>query len=170
MLVLGAAGVGKSYVIKTIYHLLTRLFEKEEHGTNISGLPKIILAAPAGKAAHLINGNTLDYIFKLPLIERNDRNQPSTLTPSVTNTIYANLKDVELCIIDEISMMGSKKFNFIDVRMQQLYGLTNTDTHFGNKSMILFGDFYQLLPVLGTPIYKTPNIKGVSIATHFKLH
>ena len=49
-----------------------------------------------------------------------------------------------MIIIDEISMVGNKRLNFIDTRLQQL---TGTKVAFGGLSVIAVGDLYQLKPI-----------------------
>ena len=60
------------------------------------------------------------------------------------NTFRIKYKHLKVVIIDEISMVGKKTFDFIDTRLQQLTGIR---APFGGLSVIAVGDFYQLKPV-----------------------
>lgn len=103
---------------------------------------KVLLCAPTGKAAFNINGITLHAAFVLPF-NQSKREMPR-LSASVCNTLFARLKDLELIIIDEVSILGSYTFALINERLQQIF---TSKEMFGGKSIILFGDFYQLPPV-----------------------
>lgn len=144
----GCAGVGKSLLIKTIYHLILDLINKQSCAEDLDST-KIVLTAPTGKAAFLIGGNTLHSAFKLPL----SGSTVDALSADITNTIRANFKNLKLIIIDEISMVGSTLFNNLNQRLQILKG---TYENFGGISILLFGDFFQLPPVKDRFIFKTP--------------
>ena len=60
------------------------------------------------------------------------------------NTFRIKYKNLKVVIIDEISMVGKRTFDFIDTRLQQLTGIR---APFGGLSVIAVGDFYQLKPV-----------------------
>ena len=60
---------------------------------------------------------------------------------------YRHLKDT---FIDEISMVGQRMFNFINLRLQEIISTTKA---FGNVSLIAFGDLYQLKPVMDRWIF-----------------
>lgn len=57
----GSAGVGKSLVIKAIFQLIIHYFENLPDPQNEE--IKVLLTAPSGKAAFLINGVTLHTAF-----------------------------------------------------------------------------------------------------------
>ena len=56
------------------------------------------------------------------------------------------LREVELIIIDEISMVRADIIDFID-KVLRLYN-RNMREPFGGKQLLLVGDIYQLEPVL----------------------
>ena len=60
------------------------------------------------------------------------------------NTIGTQLSKLKVIFIDEISMVGSGMFNFLNLRLQQIMG---TNEPFGKISMIPAGDLFQLKPV-----------------------
>ena len=70
--------------------------------------PLVLLTAPIGLAAFNIGGITLHSAFILHCTNNSD----------VTNfgkrsTMHLRLKNLMLCVIDEISMVGSPRFNQI---------------------------------------------------------
>ena len=60
------------------------------------------------------------------------------------NTIRSQLEKLQVIFIDEISMVGSGMFNFLDLRLQQIMG---TKEPFGGLSVKTVGDLFQLKPV-----------------------
>lgn len=68
------------------------------------------------------------------------------------------IKEVELVIIDEISMVRADIIDFID-KILRVYS-QNMREPFGGKQILLVGDVYQLEPVL-----KTMNEKSSTVST-----
>lgn len=112
---------------------------------------KVLKVAPTGKAAFNIKGNTLHSAFKIPA---NRGFQYCTLDADRLNTIRAQLKRLQVIFIDEISMVGSGMFNFLNLRLQQIMG---TNTPFGALSVIAAGDLFQLKPAFDNWIFNNPN-------------
>uniref|UniRef100_A0A8D9E244 ATP-dependent DNA helicase n=1 Tax=Cacopsylla melanoneura TaxID=428564 RepID=A0A8D9E244_9HEMI len=154
----GSAGVGKSAVISTIFNLMSKYFE-EKVGPKTDGM-KILLAAPSGLAAFNIGGMTLHSAFALPVTEYGG--QMPELSNDIANTIRAQLLDLQLLIIDEVSMVGGRVFQRVDTRLRQIMGKNQS---FGGVSVILVGDLNQLPPVLDTPIYLPLKVNRLSILT-----
>ena len=152
----GAAGAGKSKVIMALYKLLIRYFNKKP-GVNSSSL-KVLLCAPSGKAAFLINGVTLHTAFALP-VSKFGGPMPD-LSSEVAANIRINLIDLKLLIIDEISMVGSRLFDRIDKRLKQI---TGKDETFGGVSVIVVGDLNQLPPVMDSPIFLPPKTSNLQV-------
>ena len=73
---------------------------------------KVLKVAPTGKAAFNIKGNTLHSAFKIPV---NRGFQYCTLDADQLNTIRAQLKRLQVIFVDEISMLGSGMFNFLNL-------------------------------------------------------
>jgi len=59
--------------------------------------------------------------------------------------MHCKLIDIQLIIIDEISMIVSKMLGYLDQRLCQIF--RSQDVNFGGKSIIVFGDLKQLSPV-----------------------
>ncbi|XP_023312434.1 uncharacterized protein LOC108916109, partial [Anoplophora glabripennis] len=124
------AGSGKSYLFQTI---ITKLRGE--------GLP-VLVTSPTGIAASLLKGGrTLHSTFKLPF----DINETTTsgVTPRSAEGRY--LATAPLLIIDEISMVTNLTFNIIE---RALRDICNDNRPFGNKVVLLGGDFRQTLPVV----------------------
>ena len=131
----GKAGTGKSTFLRYISKNT-----KKKH----------VILAPTGIAAINAGGSTLHSFFKLPFhpLLPNDtqydwRNLKKTL--KYTGAQRKLIREVELIIIDEISMVRADIIDFID---KVLRAYTRNPEPFGGKQLLLVGDIYQLEPVL----------------------
>lgn len=109
----GRAGVGKRTVTNALYQALDRYFN-----TIPGEIPEnmeVLKAAPTGKAAFNIKGNTLHSAFKIPV-----NSVYCTLDRDRLNTIRTQLRKLQVILIDEISMVGSGMFHFLNLRRQQI--------------------------------------------------
>ena len=70
---------------------------------------------------------------------------------------------MQVVFIDEISMVGSGMFNFLDLRLQQIMG---TKEPFGGLSMITVGDLFQLKPVFDHWIFENSKDGYTALATN----
>lgn len=133
----GKAGTGKSTFLK--YVCATT---KKKH----------VVLAPTGIAAINAGGATLHSFFKLPfhpLVPDDSRfSSPTKLRAFLRyNKMHCKLiKELELIIIDEISMVRADIIDFID-RILRVYS-GNMREPFGGKQMLLVGDVFQLEPVV----------------------
>ncbi|ETD21742.1 hypothetical protein HMPREF1199_00072 [Hoylesella oralis CC98A] len=132
----GKAGTGKSTFLRHI-----AATTKKKH----------IILAPTGIAAINAGGSTLHSFFKLPfhpLLPNDTRYSIRNLR----NTLKYNgekrklLREIELIIIDEISMVRADIIDFID-KVLRVY-CRNMREPFGGKQLLVVGDIYQLEPVL----------------------
>lgn len=140
LLVLGEGGTGKTTLIKAINRLFV-LFQKKDWLTT---------TASTGKAACLISGTTIhsECCYRIAAPSRGP-----TKTDMQT-TLKRKWENKKYLIIDEISMISSQFFGFIDESLKT--GKSINTKPFGGVNVILFGDFYQLPPVMGEPLYKEP--------------
>jgi hypothetical protein len=108
-----------------------------------------LLSAPTGKAAYNIEGQTTFTAFFLPI----NKSEYCSLNnyPSILNTFRVKYKNLKLLIIDEISMVGSRQFRFIDMRLREIFAINKP---FGGISVIVVGYLNQLQPVLDDWIFK----------------
>ena len=109
------------------------------------------MLAPTGIAAINAGGSTLHSFFKIPfhpLIPTDSRFS----NRNIKDTLKYNgekrkiLREVELIIIDEISMVRADIIDFVD-KVLRIYS-RNMREPFGGKQLLLVGDVYQLEPVL----------------------
>ena len=132
MIVSGTAGTGKSYIIQCI-----RLLLKET----------LKVSAPTGVASFIIEGCTLHSLLHLPT--RGEFNQ---LEGPRLHQLQQEFSITRYMIIDEMSMVGRKLFGQIDRRLRQAFPHRAQEV-FGGCSVLLFGDFGQLPPVMDLPLY-----------------
>jgi hypothetical protein len=134
------AGCGKTYLLRTIYQALLRLFSKQL-GQDPESLT-ILLLSYTGKASFSIGGNTIHSTFLIPVNQSLKEYRP--LTSDKLNSLATKLDNVQLLIIDECSMVSNVMLNWIDQRMQEV---CSSPQPFGAKSVLCFGDLYQLPPI-----------------------
>lgn len=132
----GKAGTGKSTFLRYV----------AQHTKK-----KYVILAPTGIAAINAGGQTLHSFFKLPFhpllpndSRYNIRNIRKTLKYSGDTTKL--LRELELIIIDEISMVRADIIDFID-KVLRIY-CRNMRVPFGGKQLLLVGDIFQLEPVI----------------------
>jgi len=109
-----------------------------------------VVLAPTGIAAINAEGQTLHSFFKLPfhpLLPNDTRYDRRHIQESLKYTSAQRklLRELELIIIDEISMVRADIIDFID-KVLRIY--TRSSEPFGGKQLLLVGDIYQLEPVL----------------------
>ena len=109
-----------------------------------------MILAPTGIAAINAGGSTLHSFFRLPFHPllpndaRYDRRHIKE-TLKYTGAQRKLIREVELIIIDEISMVRADIIDFID-KVLRIY--TRNPEPFGGKQLLLVGDIFQLEPVL----------------------
>lgn len=120
----GKAGTGKS--------LLLQYFRQKSD-------KNIVVCAPTGIAALNIGGQTIHSLFKIPpeLIKKDSL--------KVDKRTAKLLKYVDVVIIDEISMVRPDLMDGIDYILRKA---RNSTVPFGGVQLIMFGDLYQLPPVI----------------------
>ena len=132
----GKAGTGKSTFLRHIAQNTKK---------------KTVILAPTGIAAINAGGVTLHSFFHLPFhpLLPTDKRYDSR---HVRETLkYGSdriklLKEIELIIIDEISMVRADIIDFID-KVLRIY-CRNHREPFGGKQLLLVGDTFQLEPVI----------------------
>lgn len=114
-------------------------------------------AAPTGAAASGIAGSTLHSLLKLPVEKgrREDRFPP--LSNAQAAALQRAFQHIRYLIIDEKSMVSLRVLWQINQRLKQAF---SNDGPFGGINVLLFGDFWQLAPVLDKALF-TP-VTGIS--------
>lgn len=64
------------------------------------------------------------------------------------------MEDVQLVVIDEISMVGIDMFQYISERLKEITGCKKP---FGGLHVLCVGDLFQLMPVCAAPIFAAPS-------------
>ena len=127
MFITGKAGTGKSYLLRCF-------LEHTKKNT--------VVVAPTGIAALNVHGSTIHRFFGL----KPELQIPEKIDKSV---IYGHkretFRNIDTIIIDEISMVRSDLMDAIDYILKHANG---NNQPFGGKQVLVFGDLYQLPPVL----------------------
>lgn len=130
---LGSGGSGKSYTIDTIVTMC------DEQKANC------IVTATTGIAATVIkHGRTAHSAFGIPI-----SSAAPVWGPSYQSAKGAEIREADLIVIDEISMLHKKDLAHID-RVCKDQARTHQERRmpFGGKVVIICGDWKQLLPVV----------------------
>ena len=160
----GKAGTGKSTFLRYI-----AAHTKKKH----------IILAPTGIAAINAGGSTLHSFFKIPFHPLLPNDSMFSVR-NIRNTLKYNsekikiIREVELIIIDEISMVRADIIDFID-KVLRIYS-RNMREPFGGKQLLLVGDIYQLEPVvreedrrLLAPFYRSSFFFDAKVFEYFQL-
>ena len=132
-----AGGSRKSRVVKEVIKYA------EEYTSNLGlkfDMRTIIVSAMSGVAAISIGGETLHSVAALNKKESSKEDIES----------WANAR---LLIIDEVSFMNTKDVEKLDERLQQLR--QKYTVLFGGIHILFCGDFRQLEPIAGNPLYSS---------------
>ncbi len=128
----GPAGTGKTHVIKGYISYL------RNHGI----WPTIV--APTGIAASHIGGMTIHSCFGLGIFDGEPNH--SYLTKALAKQgVEKRLENMEVLIIDEVSMLSPTLFHVMDRLLQMA---KKNEEVFGGIQVVLSGDFFQLPPVM----------------------
>lgn len=133
----GKAGTGKSTFLKYI---------------RANSKKKLVVLAPTGIAAVNVGGQTMHSFFKIPfkplLPDDPDIANITRLRKMLryTKEKVKLIRELELIIIDEISMVRVDVIDFVD-RVLRVYS-GNMREPFGGKQLLLVGDIFQLEPVV----------------------
>lgn len=124
LFVTGKAGTGKSTLLK---------YFKANTGK------KIIVLAPTGVAAINVGGQTIHSFFRFP---------PKIIQKDTIKRLRDRslLENIDMVIIDEVSMVRSDLMDGIDYALRLNRGKMKTP--FGGIQMVFFGDLFQLSPVV----------------------
>jgi len=124
LFITGRAGTGKSVLLRHFREYTTK---------------KVVVVAPTGVAALNVRGQTIHSLFRIaPQLHRKGRLAPNSRACSL-------LKRIDTLVIDEISMVRADLLDAVDERLREAF---RNDLPFGGVQVILFGDVYQLPPVV----------------------
>lgn len=139
----GEGGSGKSTFIKTLIEFFT------DNGINY------MVVAPTGVAANNyssegLKASTIHSFFMLG-VHMSDH--------KLNTEMINNIMEVDVIIVDEISMVSAELFDRMSYRLSNIYSTSNntkrgmaisllTASHFANKQIILVGDLLQIPPIV----------------------
>eukprot|EP01065_Artemidia_motanka_P037830 TRINITY_DN46737_c0_g1_i1.p1 TRINITY_DN46737_c0_g1~~TRINITY_DN46737_c0_g1_i1.p1 ORF type:complete len:519 (+),score=81.93 TRINITY_DN46737_c0_g1_i1:89-1645(+) len=157
ILLLGAAGTGKSFAIREL-----------QNGLREAG-KRVQTCAPFGVAACNVNGFTVHSTFGLNPHDleslrfmqhgsREYRDKLGAITRASARSRRKLWKQADAIIIDEISTLEAELLDLIDHIARKVRG---TDTPFGGIQLISVGDFLQLPPVKGTWAFESEAFQTV---------
>ena len=146
LMVHGGAGAGKSTVINILAMYTQKILKQE--GDNPDH-PYVIKTAFTGCAASNIQGQTMNAAFGFSF-----DNKYRSLSDKLRDKRRAELQNLKLVIIDEVSMVKSDMLYMLDLRLQEI---TQKEVPFGGIGVICFGDLMQLRPIKGKFIFEEPK-------------
>ena len=124
---------------------------------------KALLMAYTRKAAYNIDGATIHSSLSLPL---NCKNLPS-LSSKRLDTLVKKYDQLQLLVLDEISLIGKRILKFTDLRLRSIKRLHTK--FFGILDIIITGDFFQVQPVRDSAVFKNTNESMDDLAKGFWL-
>ncbi|NDD83753.1 hypothetical protein EBZ38_05635 [bacterium] len=132
LLILGKAGTGKSKLIGEFQKYIDKETTKILHVTSTTGI-----------SAHNIGGVTINSFMGIGTGEQS----ADVLYKRVRSKrdIAKRLREMDILVIDEISMMSAGMFEKIDEVLKKIR--SNHKALFGGMQVVLTGDFLQLRPV-----------------------
>ena len=153
LFITGGDCVGKSVLLRAIVQGVTK--ELDSWAGARADNPKITIMAYTAKAARHVDGDTVHACMGL-IPHREMSLDVQQLGSDRLNTIRTKYSQVEMVIIDEISLIGRGMFNMIDMRCREIFAC---QAPFGGKHVLVFGDLFQLKPVFDQWIF-TPHRHG----------
>ena len=143
----GRAGTGKTTFLRNILEETTKNY---------------VVVAPTGVAAINARGVTIHSMFQLPLTAfvpdgaYVDLNIATNQHGLAKHTRYNKdkkklLRELDLLIIDEISMVRCDMLDAIDFLLRRTRGI---NTPFGGVQLLVVGDLFQLAPVVSEAIWQ----------------
>ena len=126
-LVTGAGGTGKSYILTEFAKSL--------------GSKSVAVVSFTGIAAMNVHGETVNSFFGFPAYSGLSFKDWSRMSPRARQKYQA----LDVLIVDEVSMLSADALDAIDNKLREA---KRVDAPFGGVRVILFGDPYQLPPVV----------------------
>jgi ATP-dependent exoDNAse (exonuclease V) alpha subunit len=159
MLLLGTAGTGKTHTAKAAVMGARRILGK---------LDSVKMIAHTGVAAANLGGGatTIDSLFQTQ--------ESEDLESEALDRLVEKLRDTELLVIDEISMVGAGQFEMISRRLEQVAkvlwqeqkkgrqpqaAVPESFGGFGGIGVLLMGDFAQLPPIKATSLLRGSRLE-----------
>ena len=138
----GNARLGKSFLMKVIYQSLTKTLS---YGVAVIEKPKVLLMALTVVAAIQVDGTTIHTALGIGT-------KLSPLYDKMKRSLRNHLSDLKVIVIDEISMVSNELLFYVHISVNEIFGSVNNDP-FASMTVIVIGDFLQLPPAGGRPVY-----------------
>jgi hypothetical protein len=134
--VMGCGGTGKSFIINTIISIVRNMTQMND---------TVKVGAPSGAAAYNVQGSTLHRLLRISVSRPEEKN-----TDTALENLHECLKHSLCLIIDERSMLSSKVQAAAEKNIwHSVYKGQNSGEIWGGVPVVLlFGDDYQLFPVI----------------------
>lgn len=156
----GKAGTGKTTLLRKIRN-------------DYQGKKVMITLAPTGVAAENAGGITMHSFLRLPLTPYAPNYKKNDLYSLDDGSIDV-VKNLDIIIIDEISMV---RCDMLDATDNILRHYRDSDKPFGGIQLIMFGDLYQLMPVVEAKdwnkikeFYETPYFFSSSVLSKMEYY
>ncbi|XP_066927647.1 ATP-dependent DNA helicase pif1-like [Clytia hemisphaerica] len=121
------------------------------YGSRDASKERLLTMAPTGVAAVNVAGSTINSVFSLPPGYEFSKHI-NKLHDSVRSSLQKRLSELQVIIIDEISMVSKYRLLHIHQRLCNIFECTE-NVPFAGISIITCGDFYQLPPIKGGTIF-----------------
>ena len=132
-LIHGGTGVGKSFLINAVKEAIK---SNKKHA---------VVTCPTGSAATMLDeGQTFHHVF---YVKDNDLKSDNAIVSILRKANFSD--DVDLIIVDEVSMISAEYLVLLDSRLRLLY---DSSLPFGGKHVLLSRDYLQMLSTFGTPL------------------
>ena len=151
ILLTGAGGTGKSYVIKKYYDEMVKKYGEE----------CISKTSSTGISAVLIGGKTIHSYLGIGLAKDSAEKIFEYTRYKLSHTVK-KLRALKVLIIDEISMLDIELFEKIS---KYLMLVRYNSKPFGGLQLVLTGDFCQLEPVSGDYCFKAKEWSELKLKT-----
>ena len=115
---------------------------------NYDGIKNIAICATTGLAAVQIGGRTLDSFMHIYPQDSNSNMELLITTKMKNRNWVKTLKDLDILLIDEVSMLTPRKFLQCDALLKAVRA---NEKPFGGLQVVLVGDFFQLPPISSAP-------------------
>jgi ATP-dependent DNA helicase PIF1 len=131
------AGTGKAFTLKLVIQGLLRLYNRNIF-SNLTKT-KVLFLASTSKVAFNIDGLTIHSTLNIH-VQQSLFSLPN-LSSNSLNRLTCSYEQLQIVVIDEISLVGATIFNIINNRLRSIKHIQNKI--FGGVDIIMIGDFYQ---------------------------
>ena len=156
----GAAGTGKSFLLKALINGVRYITEKRKISISPEQ-PTVVVGAPTNNSAFNIGGKTIHSLLGFGFTDE-ETNAYSGINGQNAKDLPFKFENTRLMVLDEVSMIGSNMFSKISLRLQEILSLWPSwkFRSFGGLDLLLLGDFFQLPPILDRYIFQNSTLRG----------